>query len=441
MFHKETLSTIRTTPTPIGIGSPGTLGFGVGVCNDQDALTRLNLFPMVGYNNPSNDNYGNYIHTPTQSVMVYIPAFKYRIGDLPEGDLPTQKWGVNSVQIWAVDDPQCPENAVLHRAFIDGGKQVPGFFCDKYICSPSIDGKCAVSIKNTAPLSLYYSTTNYLPTTKSALSDIGCKGTLDDAITASRARGAGYQCMSIFQLGAIRLLILAHGQASKDTTYNGWYDETGIHNGPHGNTNNLTDYDHCESTWKSGVFDGGYPNKGLTGSCSNFAASTHNGQNCGIADLKGCVYQVVTGAITSSNDNITINNKTTYVLNTHVSISDLDSDAMYDIANHHPITRTVNNDGCYWNPIDQLFVNDTCGDDWEFNGFLPPSIATSAPTNLQSDYFENDYCYLRTTNSMFPSFGSSWRTGSDSTDGLWYVFLLSDRTVASSYFGFRACAY
>ena len=86
--------------------------------------------------------------------MVYVPAFKYRIGDLPEGDLPTQKWGVNSVQVWKADDPECPENAVLHRAFIDGGEQKAGFFCDKYLCSPANDGSCAVSIKNKAPISL-----------------------------------------------------------------------------------------------------------------------------------------------------------------------------------------------------------------------------------------------------------------------------------------------
>lgn len=423
------------------IGSPGTLGFGVGICKDQHTLNRLNLSPLEGYNDPSNDNYGNYVHVPSQSVMVYIPAFKYRVGDLPEGKLPTQKWGVNSVQIWDVDDPAAPSNAVLHRAFIDGGKQVRGFFCDKYLCSPSIDGSCAVSIKNAAPLSLYHSTTNYLPTTKSALSDIGCKGTLDDAIIASRARGSGFQCMSVFQLGAIRLLILAHAQASANKDYNAWYDETGIHNNPHGNTNNLSDYNHRESKWKSGALSGGYADKGLTGSCNNFAASTHNGQNCGIADLKGIVYQVVTGAITSPNDNISTNNKTIYVLNEDVSIGDLDANAMYDISNHHPITRIINIDGCYWNPMHRLFVNDTSGEDWELNGFIPSSVTTNTRVNLESDYFENDYCYLRTTGSMFPSFGASWRTGSDSTDGLWYVFLLSDRTVASSYFGFRACAY
>lgn len=136
------------------IGTPGTAGFGVGVCNDSNALSRLNLQPMDGYNDTSNDNYGNYIHTPTQSVMCYIPAFKYRIGDLPEGSLPTQKWGVNSVQIWNVNDSSAPSNAVIHRAFYDGGKQVAGFFCDKYLCSPSADKTCGVSLKNKAPISL-----------------------------------------------------------------------------------------------------------------------------------------------------------------------------------------------------------------------------------------------------------------------------------------------
>lgn len=274
MFNKNQLlgKFISSSSGSGSVGTAGTQGFGVGICQDEDALTRLNLSPMEGYDDPASDNYGNYIHTPTQSVMVYIPAFKYRIGDLPEGELPTEKWGVNSVQIWSVDDPTAPDNAVIHRAFFDGGEQKAGFFCDKYLCSPASDGSCAVSIKNKAPISLT-SSSSYTPVTLIN----GCSGRLDSAITASRLRGNGFQCMSVFQLGAIRLLILAHAQACTDTSVNAWYDGTGAHNGPHGNTYNLKDYDHQKSTWTTGANDGGYATKGLTGTCNVFARSTHNG--------------------------------------------------------------------------------------------------------------------------------------------------------------------
>lgn len=422
MLHKEIFASAGTVSNPAGIGSPGTLGFGVGVCQDQDALTRLNLSPMEGYDDPSSDNYGNYIHTPTQSVMVYIPAFKYRIGDLPEGDLPTQKWGVNSVQIWSVDDPSCPSNAILHRAFIDGGEQKQGFFCDKFICSPSADKTCGVSIKNKAPLSLT-SASSYTPSNQIA----NCSGQLDDAITASRARGNGFQCMSVFQLGALRLLTLAHAQACTDTSVNAWYDSTGAHNGPHGNTYNLKDYDHPESTWTTGANDGGNANKGLTGSCNVFARSTHNGQNCGIADLKGIVYQVVTGSIGNQ-----------YYLKQSEKIGDLEPDMMYDTSRHSQYSD-FGSGSWYWGAEIEEFTNDVSGMNWETCGYAPATHSSGS----NRDMFEDDYFYCDNgyTNE-FPFFGCSWGRGSGSAQGLWYVNVRSAaRSDGSSLYGFRACGY
>lgn len=403
------------------IGTPGTAGFGVGVCNEPQTLARLNLVPLEGCDDTNNDNYGNYIHTPTQSVMVYIPAFKYRIGDLPEGNLPTEKWGVNSVQIWSVDEPSAPDNAVIHRAFYDGGKQVAGFFCDKYICSPSSDKTCGVSIKNKAPISLT-SDSSYTPSSQIA----NCGGRLDDAITASRARGDGFQCMSVFQIGAIRLLTLAHGQASTDTSYNAWYDSTGAHNGPHGNTSNLTDYDHHESTWTTGANDGGYAEKGLTGSCNNFAASAHNGQTCGIADLKGIVFQVATGCIGNQ-----------YYLKQTEKIGDLDADMVYDTTRHNQYSNLAT-DWNGWNQAEVMFTNDVSGANYDMCGFAPVTrIGNSQYTGM----FEQDQYYGGNGTSYFPSCGCNWYYGSIPFGGLWCSGLNNARSAAYTDFGFRACAY
>ena len=376
---------------------------------------------MEGCEDPSNDNYGNYIHTPTQSVMVYVPAFKYRIGDLPEGELPTQKWGVNSVQIWKADDPDCPSNAVLHRAFIDGGEQKQGFFCDKYLCSPASDGSCAVSIKNKAPISLI-SESSYTPITLVN----GCSARFDAAITASRLRGNGFQCMSVFQLGAIRLLTLAHAQACTDTANNAWYDSSGEHNGPHGNTNNLSDYDHPESTWTSGAEDGGFAEKGLTGSCNVFARSTHNGQNCGIADLKGILYEMATGCIGNQ-----------YYLKQTEKIGDLDADMMYDTARHNQYTD-FGNGSWRWGSDIQEFSNDTSDEKWETCGFAPYTRSNGSSQNMfEGDHF---YCTNGHTNE-FPFFGDIWLGGLDSIGGFWYSKVSTPRSNGSGYNGFRACGY
>lgn len=84
----------------------GTLGFGVGVCPED--ISKLGMEPLPGYDDVKNDNYGNYIHKSSGSIMCWIPAFKYRVNDT----------STNSVQVWDVNDPECPSNAVLHRAFI-----------------------------------------------------------------------------------------------------------------------------------------------------------------------------------------------------------------------------------------------------------------------------------------------------------------------------------
>jgi hypothetical protein len=58
------------------IGTPGQIGFGVGVCPAN--ILPANMTPMKGYQDPSSPNYGNYQYREG-SVMVWIPAFYYRM--------------------------------------------------------------------------------------------------------------------------------------------------------------------------------------------------------------------------------------------------------------------------------------------------------------------------------------------------------------------------
>lgn len=314
--------------------------------------------------------------------MCWIPAFKYRVND---------KF-VNSVQVWDVNDPECPSNAILHRAFINGGQKKSGFFCDKYICSPDANNTMGISIKNGSTLSLTTNTSYGNRTVHLA----NCSGRLNDAITASRARGAGFQCMSVFQLGALRLLVLAHAQASKSTEFNAWYDSTGQHNLPHGNTNNLKDYDDSSVPW---IADPKYTNKGLTGSCNTFAKSTHNGQNSGVADLKGILWQAATGYIESGSY---------YFLKPEVDITTLDADAMYVVSNHN--SRSF------------PFVNQ-CG--WDQNKRM----------------FEGDKQYIASITDSFPYFGCTWQHGARQNYGLFCSATNGPRNDNDHRMGFRACGY
>lgn len=388
----------------------GTLGFGVGVCPEN--ISKLGMEPLPGYDDVKNNNYGNYIHKSSGSIMCWIPAFKYRVND---------KF-VNSVQVWDVNDPECPSNAILHRAFINGGKEKSGFFCDKYICSPDANNTMGISVKNGRTLCLTMSTAYGNHTSQLA----NCSGRLDDAITASRARGTGFQCMSVFQLGALRLLVLAHAQASKSTEFNAWYDSTGQHNLPRGNTNYLKDYDDSSVTWIADPKDN---DKGLTGSCNTFAKSAHNGQNSGVADLKGILYQVATGYIGST---------AFYFLKPEVDITTLDKDAMYNRSNHNSRSMPFT----YYHGWDQsrpMFNNDGTGIHWDCCGFM--NTVTNTDNNCFAGMFEEDVEYITTATDIFPIFGCHFAGGSYRSFGLFYLSLDNDRSSDSFGYGFRACGY
>lgn len=410
MYDRKPLITSSKQSKNTIMTKPGTLGFGVGVCPEDPS--KLGMEPLPGYDDVKNDNYGNYIHKPSGSIMCWIPAFKYRVNDT----------STNSVQVWDVNDRECPSNAVLHRAFINGGKEKSGFFCDKYICSPDANNTMGISVKNGSTLSLTTSTSYGNRTAQLA----NCSGRFDDAITASRARGAGFQCMSVFQLGALRLLVLAHAQASKSTEFNAWYDSSGQHNLPRGNTNSLEDYDVSSVTWDA---DPKYYEKGLTGSCNIFAKSTHNGQNSGVADLKGILHQVVTGYIGSSSY---------YFLKPEVDITSLDKDTMYNTSNHN--SRSMPFTGYHgWDQSRPMFNNDSTGLHWDCCGFL--NTVTNVGDNYIAGMFEEDQEYISSTTDSFPYFGCFWYYGVSQYLGLFYSRLNFYRSSDIVFYGFRACGY
>ena len=192
-----------------------------------------------------------------------------------------------------------------------------------------------------------------------------------------------------------------------------------------------------ESTWTSGAEDGGYAEKGLTGSCNVFARSTHNGQNCGIADLKGIVYHVVTGSIATSDQRGILGTKTIYMLKEETAIGDLDADAMYNIANHNAITFDAGGSTeWYWDSTQPMMTNAQNGFEYQCCGLLPAQRSAMA-----TDMFEGDNADTTVAENMIMHFGCRWSSGKYSDDGLWYTFLFYERSYDDNRFGFRACAY
>ena len=286
---------IRYRKATIGvnlIGTAGAAGFAVGICPPQ--LLPDGMISLPGYDDPTHDNYGNYLFKDG-SIMCWVPKFYYLIA--------TNDVTIKGIDTYANENDANADNYAMSRAFIDGGVEQQGFFFDKYQCSKNAwgTGQIASSIKNGLPLSTAAAHNQIVDLT-------ACAGNLYyEVIKAAHARdgvdGAEnassiFHCASKFQYAALSLLSLAHGQASSAITFCDWYDAT--YNYPKGcNNNALKDYDEVSNGAGSGddllyVTDG-YSQCGKTGSGVPFAKSTHNGQNCGIADLNGLMHEISIG--------------------------------------------------------------------------------------------------------------------------------------------------
>lgn len=264
------------------IGIAGRIGFGVGICPS----TPSGYTALAGTYTLGNNDYGNYQYSDG-SVLCWIPAFYARIGHIDNQTYTA--YGINSVDIKPLTDfaDKAAANAAgyfLPRCFIDGNTIKAGFFIDKYMCSNN--GGIASSIKNGNPLS---SAADHNPFS-------GLTGAPPNnyagAWTAAKTRGAAFFVTSRFMYAALALLSLAHGQAAISATNCAWYDASGVTNFPKGcNNNALKDTNDTVVTYTSD----GYSNCGKTGSGVPFAKTTHNGQNCGVADLNGLMWEISQG--------------------------------------------------------------------------------------------------------------------------------------------------
>ena len=122
-----------------------------------------------------------------------------------------------------------------------------------------------------------------------------------DGVNGAVNTNSIFFCSSRFIQSGLAMLSLAHGQAATSATYCAWY--LSGKNFPKGcNNNALRDTDDTSVLYTSD----GYSQCGKTGSGTPFAKTTHNGQNCGVADLNGLMYEINPGlTCQTSTKNIT----------------------------------------------------------------------------------------------------------------------------------------
>ena len=280
------------------IGAPGSLGFGVGVC--PAASLPAGFTPLPGYADPASPNYGNY-QFADGSVMVWVPKFFYRINNAANPAY--ARFTPNDIHVVGPETFASRAAAeiggyALHRAFIDGGAEQHGFFVDKYLCSKNALGTGWVgsSVRNGLPISANPAHNPVADLTASgAVNQL--KAFVDVAKARDGANGAAnatsrFFCCSRFIFSALALLSLAHGQACNSPSTAAWFEATATTNFPKGcNDNALKDTNDAQVKYQSD----GYSNCGKTGSGTPFAKTTHNGQECGVTDLNGLMWEANIG--------------------------------------------------------------------------------------------------------------------------------------------------
>ena len=424
------------------IGIAGEAGFGVGICPGN--LLPDGMTPMAGYDIPASDNYGNYVYQDG-SIVCWIPRFYYKI------TAGTNTPDIKGIDTYATQTLANAASYAMHRSFIDGGTDQQGFFVDKYMCSKNAwgSGYIASSLKDGLPIST--------ASTHNPIADLTACGTNAhfEVIDAAHARdgvdgavngSSTWCCTSKFMRGALALLSLAHGQAVSNTAFCEWYDAT--YNYPKGcNNNALKDYD--EVTNGAGTGDDllyvtdGYSNCGKTGSGVPFAKSTHNGQNCGIADVNGLMYEINIGMTCDGTDFYAA--KESIAMKSFTSGNSAATDhwgatgiaAMMDTLT---VSFVTGNDGWIYfgNAANQVLAEDVSGNSWVLAGLgLPETIdgLSAAGTNQ----FGKDGLYRYIVNELCVLSCGYWAY--TSTAGVWSVHLDYYRTNSSSAAGFRLGLY
>lgn len=404
------------------IGTPGQLGFGVGIAPE----IPTGFAAMTGTTDPASANYGNYQFSDG-SVMVYIPAFFYKYGTGSNG------LAVNVVDVkpYGFFTDVAAANAqgyALHRAFYNGGAIRPGVFVDKYQCSNN--GGIASSIRNGNPLSSN-SAHNPFSGLTGAPSNIYA-----GAINAAKTRGTRFFCNTQFIGAALALLANAHASASTNTTYCAWYMAGA--NFPKGNNNNaLGDANDATIAYVSD----GYSNAGKTGSANFPAKVSHNGQLSGVMDLNGNMWEIRLG--------LTSNGTNYYLLKTSVDVGTITSGntlatdawgatglaAIYDNigATYESMqaTSSFKNIGA----AGQVLSAATSGTAWAAAGAgIPLSTGTGG-----SNQFGNDGLWDYRPNELCVISGGYWADGSSA--GVWALFLNTVRGDSNADLGFRAASY
>ena len=413
--------TTKVEKTPTQPGSQpetGEVGFGVGLA-PEDVCTKYGMTLLS--NQPGNENYGNYRHNTSGSIMVWIPKFYFRITE----DSSSPYFGTR------FDISFEPKSGyVIHRAFIDGGQEVPGFFIDKYHCGA--ENQVCVSKPNIVPTASGVSSTSNGITNH--YSSKGFQNQCGYFLDAVKTRGSEFNLVTVFQLNALAMLGDAYYQEcyrTNKTSQIAWADKAPYQ--PKGNNNALKDYNDTSVTFVQA--SGAYSGVSLTGSASNLAKTTHNGERCGVADVNGNLYRWCIGIKTAGNTSLQVMKESVFAKD--ITRANATSASNYD---NTTIPFSAGSSLYFGNGTYNPFrmVEDRNSNEYRLNCAGIPSSG-SGVSSSGTERFGQDYLSVASSADYFAGCGGNY--GGTSYSGVWYRVVGYSLSVSSSSVGFSASLY
>lgn len=407
----------------------GSAGAGVGYTLEHPSY----MVGMDGYMNPHSPNFGNYYDVVSGSIMVYIPKHYVKI---TTDNIYTYK------SIYDYDNETLASNDgyFLPRCFIDGDEIVRGYFRDKYPHN-SIENNVAVSKKNMIPITSSGAVTGYGFANCTANGQTPTNN-LGGSLAVAKSRGDDFYNATIFHDMDLFFIAKAHSRAST-ATYCAYKDVLPYF--PKGNNNNALRDANDVTVFYTTAGNADYAQRALAGSGVPFAKTTHNGQECGIADLNGNISRPAIGLTSDGTD--------LYVLKESIAFKDLinstsDANGAFNITNFDSIGANpsgftqINGTAGYavlGNGTNQVFSGET--DRTQLN-YKMTNVGLPLPSGYSSsgtDDFGKDGIYVPTAfpNHLCVLWGLYW-AGSFQA-GLLGRFMNSSITTNGGSHGTGAC--
>lgn len=442
------------------IGSIADGTFGVGVA-PTDVYESLGLSPLPGTEDPKSFQYGLYeivlpeevkedssqndgkVRRQCKAYVKYIPKFYYAfLTNYTTGQLMSdetlknyEKYSGVSVALMKQAQERSPNHGIviapgsaftseseanehgfiLHRAFIDGGKEMPGFFIANSLLYYSISSNNL----NTDTKYYYYFGAKELNhyeydlteshnqgivrldgNTPPMRTDFGDSNTLGDAVTLCR-KFEGFNLASIFMWSAISMLSFAAGLYCKDdTTDCAWYKTSG-NIGPRGNNSTSKDVDDSTVTFPAMSSTTGTPFPSDSG---QYAKTTHNGTISGITNVNGWLWQPLLGT----------NGNYDKVMPESVVLADVTS-AGAELAKGETFEKSTdtrtNAWGSYWLLKSSTWFTQVSGAERAMCGIAPLAKEHSVPEAMGEEAIFGKDSFIRYSSDAAPIVGGYWGKG------------------------------